>query len=53
MPSRWELLLAAIRSGQLSSAQEAAEMQDSNFAAYRSQRAGLCPETPFKPKARP
>ena len=36
--SEWEALLAAIRSGQLSPAQEAAEMTDSNFAAYRAQR---------------
>lgn len=36
--SHWEALLTAIRSGQLSPAQEAAEMQDANFAAYRQQR---------------
>lgn len=38
--SRFELLIACIRSGQLSEAQIAAEMTDKAFAAYWRQRAG-------------
>ena len=49
MPSQWDMLLACIWGGQLSPAQERAEMQDSNFAAYRSQREG-CHPIAFKPK---
>lgn len=37
--SRFEALIAVIRSGQLSPAQLAAEMQDKVFAAYYRQRA--------------
>lgn len=36
--SRFELLLSCIRSGQLSAAQIAAELQDKAFAAYWKQR---------------
>lgn len=37
--SRFELLIASIRSGQLSPDQIAAEMTDKAFAAYYRQRA--------------
>lgn len=36
--SKWELLLACIRSGQLSEVQIAAEMGNPAFAAYYRQR---------------
>lgn len=36
--SRFELLIACIRSGQLSDEQIAAEMRDPAFAAYYKQR---------------
>lgn len=36
--SRFEQLIACIRSGQLSPAQIAAEMKDRTFAAYYAQR---------------
>lgn len=38
--SRFEALIAAIRSGQLTEAQIAAEMRDPVFAAYYNQRIG-------------
>lgn len=38
--SRWEMLIACIRSGQLTDAQIAAEMRNAAFAAYYRQRGG-------------